>query len=221
MYLYKELKKCNFIKVIYVTYKKSELKRLRARNVNVYYSKDPRNFLLFLRTKIWVSGNGPRLIPFEKTQIFFNKFFNIKISKWVSLYHGLIFKRLPIEKMLINFDLAFVTSNFFKNFYSKESGSQEKFRITGYPRTDPLVNRKWDKKEILKELGLPSAKKNILYAPTYGIYYEDFLFTNVKKNIEDIEKFCNINNSNFLIRMHHSWFGKNPEKSKILKNKIR
>lgn len=174
-----------------------------------------------MRTKIWVTGSGPDLIPFARAQITLRRLFGIRISKWVFLYHGLVFKLLPIGKMLRDYDLGFVTSEFFKQYYSKESGTPHKLRITGYPRTDPLINKNWDRKEIIKEINIPFGKKNILYVPTYGHYHKDFLLRNIEKNFKDVKEFCKRNNSNFLIRMHPAWYKRNPEKCRKLMNKIK
>ena len=221
MYLYQEMTKYSYIKAFFVTDNKAEYERLKLSDVKAYYNKDLRNVYLFFGTKIWVTGSGPDLIPFVKARIILRRLFGIRISKWVSLYHGLVFKRLSIGKMLRNYDLGFVTSEFFKQYYSKESGTPRKLRITGYPRTDPLINKKWDKKEIIKEINVPFGRRNILYAPTYGQYHKDFLLSDIKKNFKDIEDFCKRNACNFLIRMHTAWCRRNPEKYKILINKIK
>lgn len=220
-FLYRELKKYDFLKVYFVTQNKAELERLRSYNINVYYYKDPRNIPLFLGTKIWVTSSGHSYIPFARAQIILRRFFGIQVSKWVDVWHGLVFKLVNRGKMLRNYDLGFVTSEFFKQYYSRESGTPHKLKITGYPRTDPLIRKNWDKKEILKEIKIPFRKKNILYAPTYGHYHKDFLVRSIERNLKDVEEFCKRNNSNFLIRMHPSWYRINPEKTGKLIRKIK
>jgi CDP-glycerol glycerophosphotransferase (TagB/SpsB family) len=89
--------------------------------------------------------------------------------------------------------------------------------VTGFPRTDPLINNSFNGEEIIKELGVLPNKKNILYAPSWGNPAAGeneekslFPFESDERILEDIDKFCIENNCNFIIRMHPNW--ENEEK---------
>ena len=87
-------------------------------------------------------------------------------------------------------------------------------KIVGFPKMDPIINNKFDKRKILFELGLDEKKKTILYAPTYkptSLYeLKDEIFHATK-------------DYNLIIKLHHySWMGKyaSRNQSRIIKNKV-
>jgi CDP-glycerol glycerophosphotransferase (TagB/SpsB family) len=221
-YLYQEMKDYEDVKVYFVTGDREELNRLRSYNVNAYYFMDIMRIPLFLKTKVWVTSTSPGHIPFlGRGYVFFSKhrilnilsghFFWMKVheSKWVDVWHDFGFKNVGRAKMLRDYNVGFVNSTFFKQYYSsKERGISDKLKITGYPRIDPLITKAWDREKILKELGIPLNKKNILYAPTRG--HEKgkrfFPWGSMNSIIDAIEGFCKRNNCSFFIRMHTWWY---------------
>jgi len=222
-YLYRELEEHDCITVYFVTGNKAELARLKSSNVKVYYSRDPRNVPLFLRTKIWVTSSGHSYIPFAYAQVILRRFFGIRVNKWVDVWHGGIgFKHVGREEQLADYDLGFVTSQFFLQYYSKKTGISKKLRITGNPRMDPLIKKAFSREEVLEDIGVPRNRKNIFYAPTRAHKNEKpfFLLERTENIINDLERFCDKNNCNFLVRMHPWHYATNHEKIRKLDEKI-
>ena len=222
-YLYRELEEHDCIKVYFVTGNKAELERLKSSNVKVYYSRDPRNAPLFLRTKIWVTSSGHSYIPFAYAQIILRRFFGIRVNKWVDVWHGGIgFKHVGREEQLADYDLGFVTSQFFLQYYSKRTGISKKLRITGNPRMDSLIKKDFSREEVLEGIGVPRNRKNIFYAPTRAHENEKpfFPWERTEKIVNDLQRFCDKNNCNFLVRMHPWHYATNREKMKKLDEKI-
>lgn len=218
-YLYEEMNTYNGIRIFFVTGNKKELERLKASNVNAYYNRDIRNILLFLRTDVWVVTQGPGDIPitFRLAEIL-EKLFGISYrpkhrGKWVMMWHGMGFKhsRAHMQRVFAQYDLAFVGA--------RGRGISHKVRMTGYPRTDPLLKKTLSRRGLLNTMRLPFYRKNILYAPTWGPYHRNFLWED-EEIFEDIEEFCERNNCSFLIRMHPTWYGRNPGKRRKLEEKI-
>ena len=213
-YLYEEMKKYNGVKTYFVTAFKKELERAKLSNVEAYYDMDIRNIPLFLRTDIWITNNGPRLIPvLGLIDQVCTRFLGFQCrwkfgSKWVDVFHsGHGFKNVGREELMVGYDLMFVTSEFFQRYYSRRSGDLGRLKITGNPRMDPLFKKSFSREALLKNIGVPSNKKNILYAPTRSHERKRpfFPWEKTDRTIEEIEKFCEESDSNFLIRMH-PWF---------------
>ena len=58
-----------------------------------------------------------------------------------------------------------------KNFYMHNYGNLEKCPTlydVGYPKSDKLINGEYDRGEVLKEIGLPTDRPTVLYAPAFN-----------------------------------------------------
>jgi CDP-glycerol glycerophosphotransferase (TagB/SpsB family) len=225
-YLHREMKKQRDIKVFFVTGEKEELERLRSSDVDACYYMDIKRIPLFLRTDVWVTSHGWNYIPFVGIIRRLIPFYGMKrSSKWVDVWHGLAFVHTERGKMLRHYDLGFVTSEFFKEYYSKEGGEKvaKIIKITGYPRNDPLINGRWSREELEKELGISKGCKNILYAPTWGHKFKKKIFPweSTSNFLRQIEEFCEKYNCNFLIRMHPNWYLRNPNEVKQIENEAK
>jgi len=214
--LYEKMKHCKDVKVYFVTKSKEELERLKSSEVDAYYYMDKKAFLLFSKTDVWITATGCGYIPFVEIPLIFRKIFGVKGSKWVDTWHAVDVLKGPGKgraKMLKYYDVGFVSSDFYKQYFSsKEEGILDKLKVTGFPRTDPLISNSFNRDEIIKELGIPQNKKNILYAPSWGNPAAGeneekalFPFESDKKILEDTDKMCIKNNCNFIIRMHPMW----------------
>jgi len=238
-YLYQEIENCAGVKNYFVTGNRSELDRLKSSKMETCYYMDVRCIPLFLKTKVWVTSHGPANIPFigamhtistrmkirplcALLRYFLAYWTKTRNSKWVDVWHGLAFKRTEREKMLRHYDLGFVTSTFFKRYYSKETGISDKLKITGYPRTDPLITKAQNRQKILQQLGIPLNKKNILYAPTHSHKWSNQFFPWGRMNdvMNVIEEFCKRNNCNFLVRMHPLWYKQNVMSKEKLEERV-
>jgi CDP-ribitol ribitolphosphotransferase len=220
-YLYQEMKNYPEIEAYFVTTIKKEAEKLRLSGVNAYYYRDVKRIPLFLKTDVWVTSHGPNFIPFRGIRRIIPFYKGKRHSKWVDVWHGLGFKYADRDKMLIDYDLGFVTSKFFKQFYSRRADVSDKLKITGDARTDPLIKRTWSREEILKEIGIPINRKNIFYAPTWhhGKKRSFLPWGTIDENLEVIERFCQENNCNFFARMHPLWSWVIPEEKEKTQEK--
>ena len=87
---------------------------------------------------------------------------------------------------------------------------------------DPLIKKAFSREEVLEDIGVPRNKKNIFFAPTRAHKNEKpfFPWERTEKIIIDLERFCDRNNCNFLVRMHPWHYAANPEGIKKLDEKI-
>lgn len=205
------------LKVYFVTGEKTEIIKLKAGEIDARYYMEIQSIPLFLRTHVWVTSHGYNYIPFFGLIRRIIPFYKGKHgSKWIDVWHGLAFKTTGRGEMLKDYDLAIDTSEFFQAYYSKNNSDiAEKIKITGYPRNDPLVDERWSQKELEREFGIIKAGKNILYAPTWQPK-RVFPWELTTKFLEEMEKFCEENHCNFLIRMHPNWYRQNIEQKNFL-----
>lgn len=233
--LYEEMKNYESIKVYFVTNDKEKLEIVKETNIEAYYCRDIKKIPLFVKTKVWVTDGWSDYIPsYYLSMLFKDILKNLKIfekhrSKWVDTWHAteaLEGVGKGRARMLKYYDIGFVSSEFFRQYYSsKEDGILYKLRVTGFPRTDPLINNRFDKQEIIEELNIPLNKKNILYAPSWGnpAAGEDnkkklFPFEDDERILKEVDKFCIENKCNFIIRMHQAWDNQEKEYAeKIIK----
>ena len=224
-YLYQEMAKYNNVKVFFVTGNKADIEKLKKAGIDAHFYMDTKSIPLFLVTNAWVTSTGYNYIPFVGLIRRIIPFYTGKRgSKWIDLWHAVEAKDIGREKSLADYDVGFVTSEFYKQYYSKKKAEiSDKLKITGDSRTDSLIKKNWNKKELIEKIGIPLSQKNILYAPTWGHRKRKvFLpWQNIEKNIEDFDEFCEKNNCSFLIRMHPNWYVRNPDEKKKLEDGIK
>lgn len=220
-YLYLEMMNYPDVKIFFVTGEKDEIERTKEIGVDARYHMDVWSAPLFLRTHAWVTSHGSNYIPFSGWIRRILPFWKWKHgSKWIDVWHGLAWVHTERGKMLRDYDLAIDTSDFFREYYAEGDPSiAAKIKITGYPRNDPLLDGRWSREEIEEQLGIPHNRKNILYAPTWGHEHEKKLFPweDTDKFLMEVEKFCEENNSSFLIRMHPNWYKHDVKQRELLK----
>ena len=235
--LYEEMDNYKGVNGYFVTNSKEELEKLKETDIEVYYCRDIKKIPLFVKTNVWVTDGWSDYIPSYYLSMLIKDLLKKKTkilerhrSKWVDTWHAteaLEGVGKGRARMLKYYDIGFVSSEFYKQFYSsKDEGILYKLRVTGFPRTDPLINNSFDKQEIIEELNIPPNKKNILYAPSWGnpAAEEDnkkklFPFEEDERILEDVDKFCIKNNCTFIIRMHQAWDNQEKEYAeKIIKD---
>jgi CDP-glycerol glycerophosphotransferase len=90
--------------------------------------------------------------------------------KFIDVWHGVSYKGFSREgfQHLHPHDQIWVTTKHLRKIYIKRFGFKpHKVKITGYARTDQLVNDSLDKKKIVATYSIPKAKKYVLIAPTW------------------------------------------------------
>jgi CDP-glycerol glycerophosphotransferase (TagB/SpsB family) len=221
-YLYEEMNQSyNNVQVYFVTESSAELERLKESNVEAYHCRDIRKIPLFVKTNVWVTSHGPFYIP----EYYLFSLSKKHKSKWVDLWHAVEALDGTSDgrvKMLKDYDIGIISSDFFMQHYlSKDETLSGKLKLTGFPRTDPLVDNRFDRREIMRHMRIPQKNKNILYATTWGKPAAGeknkpfFPFENDEIIIRDIGKFCIKNDCNFIVRMHPNW--ERDEKETALK----
>lgn len=210
--LFEEMQNYDGIKIFFVTNIKSEVKRLEKKGVESYYCRDISRIPLFKRTDVWITDHGPIFIP----EYLIYKIFHHRRSRWIDLWHGIGVEEgsgLGRANMLRDYDLGFVSSNFYKSYYaSKVDGIDDKLVVTGFPRTDLFFKMSYDKAEVCAQLNISNNRRTILYAPSWNnpaVEERDnkplFCYGDDVIMINELDTFCSENNCNFIIRVHPDW----------------
>lgn len=210
----KELKKKKDVHFYWIAYEnKKFLQEMEKKGEECYYDLDIKKIPLFYNTNIFIGTPGIGRIP--------TKYF--KPGKWVDLFHALGFKGFGGTSFVTNinrFDITCVSSDWFRDLYASWKIKREKIKVTGYARTDRLVNQKINKMKILNGLHISKNKKIILYAPTWEQESEFikklFPWKELNKDLKNINQFCSKNNCVFIIRNHKEW--KNVKEKSFLKD---
>lgn len=225
--IYDTLTEYGDIKIFFVTELEEEIKRLERESIKAYHCRDIRKIPLFIKTKVWVTSHGPYYIP----DYYICRIFKKHTGKWVDTWHGIGVEHgsgIGRAKMLNVYDIAFVSSEFYRDYYIKiNSNLKEKLKITGLPRTDILFNCSISKENAIKSLELPQKGINILYAPSWGNpavgeKKDKSLFPHGVDDhvITILSEFCNKNKCNFIIRPHPDWENHNKSYAENIIKKI-
>lgn len=226
-YIFDEMKKRENVKLFFVTDLLEEIERLKEYSVSAYYCRDIGKIPVFVRTKVWVTSHGPYYIP----DYYLNKLFKRHIGKWVDTWHGVGVEHGSGDgraKMLSYYDIAFVPSDFYRDYYiSKQDQLAKKLKVTGSPRTDVLVSGRMSREYATKSLSVPQNRINILYAPSWGNPAVGetkikclFPFERDEEILDRLAEFCREKNCNFIIRPHPNWEDDNTTYLKKLLIKI-
>lgn len=147
---------------------------------------------LYLSSTAWISG-----IP------------KVDIPK-IQIFHTLGSKSMKDLDNLLNFNILFLTGQemkdqIFSNFFKLYPHAKDiKIFEIGYPKSDALINKSYNKEEIMKYLGLDPSKPTVIYAPNWEL--EASLY---KMGYEIIRTLAKMN-INVLIKLHHGSY-RNPK----------
>lgn len=130
--------------------------------------------------------------------------------KFVDVWHGIPFKGfIPKDFSLQrSYDEVWVASNYVKDLYVKKFGFDvKKVHVTGYARTDVLINRNINIDKLKAKYGIKDlTKKVVLFAPTWS---QDKKGRNVfpfdmgsNEFIEWLIKVCEENSALCIVRTH-------------------
>lgn len=143
---------------------KDYIKRLKARSKHpstILSIMSIKDMLLATRADAFITSHGLHLMNFLK------KITNIK---FIDVWHAVSYKGFDAHNFRRHHsnNEIWVTSKFIRQMYTNKFKFQaKKVKITGYARTDQLVNGSLDKQEIIKKYSIPKADKYILIAPTW------------------------------------------------------
>ena len=129
--------------------------------------------------------------------------------KFIDAWHAVSYKGFHKDdfKLHRTFDESWVSSDFMKKMYVNRFGFQpNKVKVTGYARTDQLVNGSLNKQEILKRYSIPYHDKYVLIAPTWQ---QDVPGRNIlpfdmsiKQFFEELNKLAQDNSAYIIFRTH-------------------
>ena len=144
----------------------------------------------------------------------------VKTKPLVQTFHALPIKKHVFHKPILDYDLILLPGPYHKEKFIKKFNLNKndcRFKVVGWPRSDDLLNKKYNRERILKKLGLDINKKTLLYAPTWGWGYGNTsLFARwFDRECEIFEKLCQTasnNNLNFIAKIHCYSFASGNQK---------
>lgn len=90
-------------------------------------------------------------------------------QKTVQIFHGVSFKNYAVREKVLRFDLLCMPGDYHVQKYRENNliqpGGSQLF-LTGFGKTDPLVNNSLDREALLRKNNLDPSKPVLLYAPT-------------------------------------------------------
>ncbi len=163
LYRYLEKQKLEGFEVSFLVVDPVYHRQLEKAGVNVLSGLNLKDAVSVCRSACVVSDHGPHALYFLK---------KLTKVKFIDVWHGIPFKGFDQADFhwLHGYTATFVTSPSMKVMYEKRFGfTREQVKVTGYARTDALVNNEYDRQEILCDLGISEAnKKLVLFAPTWN-----------------------------------------------------
>lgn len=159
-------------------------------------------FIVALKARVWVTNSSlQRNIRFKGRETFY-------LNTW----HGTPIKKMGADigaesTMFRDIDAFLVQGDYEKKIFNRAFNIPiDKFKSTGLPRNDILVNVISSEKEKLKnKLGICNSKKIILYAPTYRDYENSSKSGNVSTLQIDFKKWRKLLPDDYVlvIRAHY------------------
>ena len=95
--------------------------------------------------------------------------FPASYEKSVQLFHGVSFKNLDVREKALRYDVLCLPGRYHAELYRKQGlirPDGPRYLITGFAKTDPLVDGSLDRSGTLEGLGLDPARPTVLFAPT-------------------------------------------------------
>jgi len=139
----------------------------------------------------------------------------------VLVFHSVPYKRYFLMPQNLKYDLILLPSEYHKKRIQEcfNIKDDDKLKVVGWPGSDIFINKEVDTKvrdEFIKKIGLNTALKTIMYAPTYNAYYKRGLFPasfgTYGKALEIFCRECMKLNVNLIIKLH-------PTMSSFITNK--
>ena len=131
-------------------------KRSRPNGVNVLLATNPLSITKIAGAETIVSDHGLHALELM---------LRLSDTRFIDVWHGIPFKGFDAEdfRMLHRYTEVLVPSERLKNMYVNQFGfSEQKVEVTGYARTDTIVNRSAQTQRIKDELGIgPNAEKSL------------------------------------------------------------
>ncbi len=193
---------------IYLTMDKAYHLELKAKGTKNVLATNPLTCIsLLVRADAVISSHGLHVIDWMvgRTNI-----------KFYDVWHGIPFKGFDADDFRLQhrFDETWVTSPMMAGLYIQRFGfDPAKVKVTGYPRTDQLVQPQRNKMEARKCFQLRASGKVVLFAPTwqqdsshrsiypFGVEEQEFL--------DALNALARANDTTIIIRAHLNSHGEN------------
>ena len=149
--------------VTFLTMDRDYSHRLRAQGITVLSALSLRDMISVCRSTCIVTDHGTHVL-----------YLLLKLTsiKFVDVWHGIPFKGFDANdfRILHAYDAVLVPSPSMKTLYEERFGfNTSQLLITGYGRTDRLVQQDYDRQAILQRLDIDNEFSNIvLMAPTWS-----------------------------------------------------
>lgn len=137
------------------------LKASSGRHDTILSGLSPRDMLTVARADAIITSHGLHLFWILRA---------LTTIKFVDVWHGVSYKGFGPKEFdhLYAHDEVWVSSKEMRELYiDRYKFKPEQVKVTGYGRTDPLVNGTLNKQDIIKKYSIPKAKKYVLIAPTW------------------------------------------------------
>ncbi|MDO3382829.1 CDP-glycerol glycerophosphotransferase family protein [Gilvimarinus algae] len=148
-------------KPIFLTLDANYNRVLRKGGYNSYLAYHPKTAILLSQASAIVSSHGLHSMSILTT---------LSSIKFFDVWHGIPFKGFKPKNFSIQhkYDETWVTSPYIAQLYTGKFGfNASKVKITGYARTDILINNSENTKKIKSDFRIPQSKKIVLFAPTW------------------------------------------------------
>ena len=128
----------------------------------------------------------------------------------ILVFHSVPIKRYYFMPESLAYDLVLLPGNYHYQEMLKRfpQAKGKNLEVVGWPRHDDLVLGRFDKKEVLSELGLVPGKRTLLYAPTWNTYFNGRLFPSSFPEdsfvLAELGKFIDKNDFNLIIKIHQA-----------------
>ena len=133
-----------------------------------------------------------------------------KIPVKIHLFHGVSLRNSTVRGKIKKFDKLFLAGPYMKR-YIEERGilqqNDERMVMTGMPKLDAIKNGAFDKKDVLKRIGLDPSLPTILYAPTHSMNSSVYFYG------RELVEYMSGKNMNFIIKLHDLLFA--PERNEV------
>jgi len=128
---------------------------------SILYALNLSDILTVARSDAIITSHGLHLLSIIRS---------LTNIKFIDVWHAISYKGFDENdfKNLHSHDEIWVSSDYIKDMYIKRfKFDREKVKVTGYGRTDQLIDGRLNKDLILKKYSIPKTKKYILIAPTW------------------------------------------------------
>jgi len=123
----------------------------------------------------------------------------------VHVFHGVSFRNHAVHNNALRYDLCLLAGPYMRRRF-EEAGiitgeNEHRFPVIGMPKLDDLALGRYDREQILTELGLDPSKPTVLYAPTWSRK-----MSSLERFGEDVLRALRDLPTNVIVKLHDNSF---------------